>query len=179
MTKRSYDERIAHHPHDGLVKRIFTVRETAAVELRHVLPTSLCERLDWETLEVEPTSFIDPELQPRTTDILYSIAPIGSQTRLSIYVVLEHQSTPDATMAARFLVYVGRFYERFLREHADAKTVPMVVPVLLYQGKDGWTLPTRLSEMLEVPAELAAAFPSPIELAFAVDDLGESLLGER
>ncbi|MEX1364453.1 MAG: hypothetical protein AB1Z98_15110, partial [Nannocystaceae bacterium] len=46
-------------------------------------------------------------------------------------------------------------------------------------GPSRWTLPTRLSELLDVPSELTEAFPSPIELAFAVDDLSESLLGEQ
>jgi len=53
-----------------------------------------------------------------------------------------------------------------------------VIPVLLYQGPTGWTLPRRLSEMLDVPPDLLEVFPSPIELSFAVDDLEDSLLGE-
>lgn len=183
MPKRIHDETIAHHPHDGLVKRTFTVRETAAVELQHVLPATLCDRLDWATLEIEPTSFVDRQLHPRTTDILYAIRPKGSDVPVSIYVVLEHQSTPEPAMAARFLVYVGRFYERVLRENPGSKTVPLVIPVLLYQAPPGgpsrWTLPTTLSELLDVPSELTEAFPPPVELAFAVDDLSESLLGEQ
>lgn len=53
-----------------------------------------------------------------------------------------------------------------------------MIPVLLYQGPTGWTLPRRLSEMLDVPPDLLEVFPSPIELSFAVDDLEDSLLGE-
>lgn len=172
-------EDIAHHPHDGLVKRIFTDPETAAVELRQVLPATLCDRLDWGTLRVEPSSFIDPKLKPRHSDILYTVAIAGSERRISLYTVLEHQSKPDAKMAARFLVYVGRLYERYIRQHENSTTVPMVVPILLYQGPTGWTLPRRLSESLDVPPELLAVFPSPVELVFAVDDLEESVIGEQ
>ncbi|MCA9656517.1 MAG: Rpn family recombination-promoting nuclease/putative transposase [Myxococcales bacterium] len=179
MTKRKSDDVVAHNPHDGLVKRIFTNPEAAAAELRQVLPAALTSRLDWKTLRVEPSSFIDPELEHRTSDILYSIALSGSTRRISIYVVLEHQSTPDPVMAARFVVYVGRLYERYLSEHKGTKKVPLVAPVLLYQGPKGWTMPQRLSEMLDVPPELLEAFPSPVELAFAVDDLGESVLGDQ
>ena len=179
MTDRDYDDDIAHHPHDGLVKHTFTNPEAAAVELRQVLPAALCSRLDRETLEVESSSFTSSTLKPRHSDILYSIGLRGSQHRISIYVALEHQSTPDAKMAARFMVYLGRFYERYLRKNSDRDTVPMVIPVLLYQGPDGWTLPQRLSEVLDVPPDLLEVFPSPIELTFAVDDLGQSVLGEQ
>jgi len=171
------DDEIVRHPHDGLAKRVFTHPEAAAVELRAVLPAALCERLDWSTLEVASSSFVDSELRARHSDILYSIALRGSGRRVSIYVVLEHQSTPDAKMPVRFLVYVGRFYERHLREHRDEATVPMVIPVLLYHGPSGWTLPRRLSEVLDAPPELLEAYPSPVELLFAVDDLSESVVG--
>ncbi|MEM9462302.1 MAG: Rpn family recombination-promoting nuclease/putative transposase, partial [Myxococcota bacterium] len=170
---------IAHHPHDGLVKRIFGDPQTAAVELRKVLPAALCERLDWDILHVESSSFIDPKLKPRHSDILYTIAIVGSERRISLYTVLEHQSKPDAKMAARFIVYVGRLYERYIRQHKDSTTVPLVVPVLLYQGPTGWTLPRRLSESLDAPPELLEIFPSPVELVFAVDDLEESVLGQQ
>ena len=170
---------VAHHPHDGLVKRIFTDPNTAAVELRLVLPPTLCERLDWDSLHVESSSFIDPELKPRHSDILYTIAIAGSTRRISLYTVLEHQSSPDAKMAARFIIYVGRLYERYIRKHKESTTVPMVIPILLYQGPSGWTLPRRLSEALDVPPDLLEHFPSPIELTFAIDDLEQSLLGEE
>ncbi len=82
-------------------------------------------------------------------------------------------------MTARFIVYIGRLYERYLRENKESITVPMVIPVLLYQGPTGWTLPRRLSEALDIPPELLDIFPSPIELTFAVDDLDKSVLGEQ
>jgi len=174
-----YDEESVRHPHDGLVKRVFTDPEAAAVELRQVLPAALCDQLDWSSLEVSASSFIDPQLRPRHSDILYSVALRRTGQRISVYVVLEHQSTPDPMMAARFLVYVGRLYERFLRDDDGSGTVPMVVPVLLYQGPRGWTLPRRLSEILDIPPELLEAISPPVELTFAVDDLQRSLLGEQ
>jgi len=174
MTRRSPTT-----PHDGLVKRIFTNPEAAAVELRHVLPAKICARLEWESLKVESSSFVDAELRPRHSDILYSIGLRGSERTISIYTVLEHQSTPDPTMAARLLIYVGRLYERYLSEHDKTKTIPLVIPLLLYQGPTGWTLPRRLSKMLDVPPELLDVFPPPIELVFEVDDLSESVLGEQ
>lgn len=147
MTTRGYDEDIAHHPHDGLVKRIFTKPEAAAVELRQALPPALAKYLDWDTLHVESGSFIDPKLKPSHNDILYSIALRDSERRVLVYVVMEHQSTPDRMMAVRFLSYVGDVYERYLGQHKGTETIPLLVPLLLYQGPEGWTMPRRLSEL--------------------------------
>ncbi len=46
MTKRGYDEEVAHNPHDGLVKRAFTKPEAAAAELEVALPPALTAQLD-------------------------------------------------------------------------------------------------------------------------------------
>ncbi|MEM7151546.1 MAG: Rpn family recombination-promoting nuclease/putative transposase [Myxococcota bacterium] len=179
MVDRSYDEHIAHNPHDGLARRIFSNPEAAAAELQLVLPQALTSRLDWHSLKVEPTSFVDERLRSKTSDILYSIELAESARPVSVYVVMEHQSSPDAAMTARFFVYVGRLYERYLDQHEGTKTVPLVVPVLLYQGPSGWAMPQRLSEMLDVPRVLLERFPPPIELVFAVDDMSQSMLGEQ
>jgi hypothetical protein len=46
---------------------------------------------------------------------------------------------------------------------------------VLYQGADGWSEPRRLSELLDAPPDFLAAFPSPIELTFEVDELTASV----
>ncbi len=179
MTKRGYDEQIAHNPHDAIVKRTFTKPEAAAVELRAALPPALTAKLDWDSVRVESGSFVDPKLKPIHNDILYSVALRESNQRVLIYVVVEHQSTPDRMMAVRFLGYVSHVYDRYLGEHKDADTIPLLVPLLLYQGPRGWTMPTRLSELLDIPPGLTDTFPSPVELAFGVDDLSESVVDDQ
>ncbi len=179
MTKRGYDEEIADKPHDAIVKRTFSKPEAAAVELRAALPPALTTRIDWDSLRVESGSFIDPKLKPIHNDILYSVSLRESTQRVLIYVLVEHQSTPDRMMAVRLLSYVSHLYDRYLGEHKGAESIPMLVPLLLYQGAGGWTMPTRLSELLDVPQDLAAAFPSPIELNFGVDDLSEPVIDDQ
>lgn len=52
---------------------------------------------------------------------------------------------------------------------------PLVIPLVLYQGAAGWLEPHRLSELLDAPADLLAAYSSPIELTFEVDALTASI----
>ena len=49
-----------------------------------------------------------------------------------IYVVIEHQSTPDAHMAFRLMRYALAAMQRHL--DAGHKTLPLVVPMLFYHG---------------------------------------------
>lgn len=172
---------IVTHPHDALVQRILTRPEAAAVELRAALPAALTTRLDWATLHVEPGSYINPKLRPRRSDILYSVALRDSpDRRVLVYVLLEHQSSLDRLMAWRLLLYACRIWERYVDEHpSPVSTLPMIVPLVLFGGPAGWTMPQRLSELLDVPAALASDFPSPIELVFTVDDLHQSVLGDQ
>ena len=49
-------------PHDALFRYVFSQPEHAAAELRSVLPATLSARLDWSSLELSPSSFIDEQL---------------------------------------------------------------------------------------------------------------------
>jgi hypothetical protein len=170
----------ADKPHDAFVKRVFTQPEAAAVELRAALPAAVAERLDWSMLRVVPINFVDPSLDRRESDILYAIDIIdiaATRRRIAfLYVLLEHLSTPQRMAAWHFLRYITHIWERYERDqNKPIDSLPLVIPLLLFQGPDGWTEPRRLSELLDVPPELAAAFPSPVELVFDVDDLHQTI----
>ncbi|MCH9684538.1 MAG: Rpn family recombination-promoting nuclease/putative transposase, partial [Deltaproteobacteria bacterium] len=75
----------------------------AAAEVGVALPPTLTAQFDGDTLHVESVSFIDPKPKPSPHDILYSIGLRKSEQGVLACVVLEHQSTPDRMMAARFL----------------------------------------------------------------------------
>src|SRR5690606_4592716 len=64
--------RVTASPHDALVKRTFSVPANAAGEIRAVLPEALAARIDWESLALEPGSFVDDEGRERHTDLLFS-----------------------------------------------------------------------------------------------------------
>ena len=89
-------EGVTSRPHDALFRSAFEHPDDAAGEVRHVLPPGVVEAIDWSTLRLEPGSFIDPELADRHSDLLFS-AWIADAPAL-IYLLLEHQSTPDPRM---------------------------------------------------------------------------------
>ena len=56
--------------------------------------------LDFATLAVYPGSFVDEELQHTHSDLLYAVRTRTGEGGL-VYVLFEHQSSPDATMPFR------------------------------------------------------------------------------
>src|SRR5690606_8930501 len=93
-------------PHDALFKYVFSQPEHAASELRAVFPPALAARLDWASLTLQPSSFVDERLKGRQADLLFSVECDGQPAY--VYVLLEHQSTSDPIMAFRMLRYVMR-----------------------------------------------------------------------
>ncbi len=133
-------------PHDALFKSTFEQPDLARGELELVLPAAVRAHLDLATLEVRPGSFVDPELQPVHTDLLYAVRTHGGEEAF-VYVVFEHQSSFDATMPFRLLRYLVRVWEDLL-ETSESKTLPVVLPVLLHHGQGRWRAVPELASML-------------------------------
>ena len=160
-------------PHDGLIKNVFTDVENARGELQTMLPPALVKRLDWNTLRVEPGSFVDEVLKERHSDILYSVRFLDDPTKLAfLYLLFEHQSAPDHWMPFRLLRYDVRIWEYFLKNNPDAKHLPIIVPVVLHHGKDGWTASKRLLDLFDIEEPLrSVVVPYLPDFGFVLDDL--------
>lgn len=105
--------------------------ETARDFLDIHLPAELRELCDLDTLHLESGSFIEESLKGHSTDVLYSVQMQGNTGYL--HVVIEHQSKPDKKMAFRMMRYSIAAMHRHLE--ADHDKLPLVVPILFYQGE--------------------------------------------
>ena len=160
-------------PHDALFKYVFSQPEHAASELRAVLPTELSKRIDWSSLELQPTSFVDERLSGRHADLLFTIRCQGRKTY--IYVLLEHQSTPDALMAFQLLRYLVRIWEAFLVEHPEGERLPAIIPVVVHHSQRGWTAATDLCSLIDADADTLALLVGYIpQFRFVLDDLSHA-----
>ncbi len=158
-------------PHDALFKSTFEHPDIARGELELVLPADVRAHLDLATLQVQPGSFVDDEMQLAHTDLLYAVQTRAGQQAF-VYVVFEHQSSFDATMPFRLLRYVVRVWERWQRDHKGAKTLPIVLPVLLHHGNGKWKAAPELASMLDgSPALLESVRPYLPHFRFLLDDL--------
>ena len=120
----------ASTPHDAVFKTFLRHPETARDFLQIHLPASLRELCDLQTLKLESDSFIEENLRAYYSDVLWSVKTTDGDGY--IYVVIEHQSTPDAHMAFRLM----RYAVAAMQKHLDAghQQLPLVVPMLFYHG---------------------------------------------
>ncbi|WGM04084.1 Rpn family recombination-promoting nuclease/putative transposase [Arsenophonus nasoniae] len=118
-------------PHDAIFKQFLSEKETAKDFFNIWLPDEIKALCDLDSLKVESGSFIDSEMKNYQSDILYSV----STTKGSgyIYVLIEHQSTPDKLMAWRLMRYSLAAMHKHLEQ--GNKQLPLVFPILFYCGE--------------------------------------------
>ncbi len=163
------------NPHDALFKAVLGKPEHARGALRSVVPAALAEALDWQTLTLRPSSFVDLALKEQHTDLLYSAAwKDGSE--MLVFFLFEHQSAPpkDGLMAYRLLRYQVRIWEDWCAEHPKAKTLPMIIPIVMYHGVAPWSEPRLFDALLDVPpGQRPAVARQLVQFEYLLDDLSE------
>ena len=131
-------KRMTSTPHDAVFKRFLRHPETANDFLTLYLPEAILQRCDFSTLRLQSASFIDEDLRAWYSDVLWSV-----QTTCGtgyVYVVIEHQSSPDSHMAFRLMRYAIAAMQRHLdKGHTQ---LPLVIPLLFYHGRvSPWPYP--------------------------------------
>jgi len=133
-------------PHDALFKAGFEIPADAAAVFQRALPSELAAAISWESLERESGSFIDPQLANRHSDLLFRATLQGEPALL--YLLVEHQSSNDADMTLRMLVYLVRIFERFRKQAGnELAPLPLIVPVVVAHAAEGWTAPRSFHAM--------------------------------
>jgi len=162
--------------HDHLIKSVFSEPSQAAAWLAETLPPPVVEALDLSALSLMPGSFVDDSLSERHTDLLFS-ARWEDRRPCLVYVLLEHQSTPDPMMAYRLLIYMTRIWERWRgqEENRGAVHLPLVIPVVIYHGEKTWKY-HGLHQLMDCPEHLSEVLGSPVpRLDFQLVDLLNTL----
>lgn len=118
-------------PHDALFKQFLSEKETAKDFFDIWLPDEIKSLCDLDSLKVESSSFIDAEMKNYQSDILYSVST--QQGKGYVYLLIEHQSTPDKLMAWRLMRYSMAAMQKHLE--AGHKELPLVFPILFYCGE--------------------------------------------
>ena len=164
-------------PHDALFKALLGKPEHAHGVLRGVVPAAVAEAIDWQTLTLAPGNFIDLELRQQYSDLLYS-ARWNDGSELLAYFLFEHQSAPPKTkngpMAYRLLSYQLRIWDEWFGRNPQAKTLPMIIPVVLYHGQAPWSEPRLFGDVLAVPPGVRPAVERYlVQFAYLLHDLSE------
>jgi hypothetical protein len=156
--------------HDALFKRCFSDPALAAQELRAVLPPALVACVDWSVMTPMPTSFVDAVFHQRTGDLVYQGRFLGGED--VIFWLLEHQSTEDWWMLERVFDTKRMMWRRWHTLKPEARHLPVIVPVVVYNGPRPWRAPRDMHALYGLSEDLRAALgPHVLSCSLIIDDL--------
>lgn len=138
--------------HDNFVKKVMESPVAACEFLEELLPAEYRDMLDLTTLKVEKESYIEDSLKSRLSDIVYSVQTkpndAGKTDTTLVYALVEHQSSPDYLIALRLWKYSLLLLERHTKKR---NKLPIILPLVLYNGKKKYNVPMNLWELFTYP----------------------------
>ena len=129
--------------HDKIFKKILSDEREMSIFLGDFLKLDVKEN----ELEKYKNSFITERYKSKESDIIYK------QKGKNIYYLIEHQSKVDKEMPNRILKYCDELLEE-IKKSKKNKTGknPIIVPIVLYTGKQDWETAINFSET-QIPVE--------------------------
>ena len=124
------------NPHDNVVRQTLGRPEVARGYFRHNLPEEMLARVDLTTLERVQDSFVDPELHPSASDLLFTVDYLpeddtgSGPVKLMLYLLIEHKSYPERMTLFQLLRYMVRIWELYCTENRRRSVLPPVSAIL-------------------------------------------------
>lgn len=143
-------------PHDKFFKKSISRKETAQGFLEHYLPQDLLTKIDLTTLKIDKDSFTNNDLEEYFSDTVYKAKLAGKESYLCF--LFEHKSYPYFDITLQLLKYMLRIWK--LKREQGVEKLPLIVPMLIYHGRNKWDIGLKLSDIIEeVPFEAKEYLP--------------------
>lgn len=175
-----FDIPVEHFP-DRSARWLFQDKENVR-GLLEILASELVELIDFSQLTQINRSFIPDTLREQESDIVFSV-PFQRESEtdeMLIYILIEHQSTVDVTMAFRVLFYMTQIWD-FQRREWESNNLPKsewrfrpIIPIVYYTGTQSWKTPLTLDAMMGIPDVLARFAPKFDTLFLSVKETDEA-----
>ncbi len=153
--------------HDKFIRGILADKGIALDYFRACLPGYVLDRLDFSTLTQLPDTYVSKELRKTISDIVYSCQRKDGKGEVKISLLIEHKSYVDAYTPIQVGSYI---FSGLLKQISNREKPSLIIPVLLYHGKERWEYRT-LSEIFEdLDPELKGFVP---DYEYIYHNLGE------
>ena len=145
-------EKNMSHIHDKMFKETFGNHVIAGDFLKAFLPESVRNIVDLDTLKPIKGSFVTQELKEVFTDLLFTAMIDGNDGYICF--LFEHKSYPDKNVIYQIQKYIIEIWVN--EDNAKkAETLPVVIPLLIYNGKNRWNYKTSIREKIRGFSELS------------------------
>lgn len=91
----------------------------------------------------------------------------------------EHKSEPEPLTPLQMMRYLVRIWDQHLaslpkKKRGEVRKLPVILPVVLHHGRDGWTAAVTFEEILDADEDLLAVLGEHVpRLRLVIDDLGK------
>ncbi len=121
--------------HDKLFKQIEQIKENAADLIRGIFPADIIAALDLNTLEPDPTSYVDERLSEHFSDLVYNCFQSSEEQEVKITLLFEHKSSQPKHIHVQLLRYMVNIWDR---QEKNRETPSLIIPVVFYHGRKKW-----------------------------------------
>ena len=148
--------------HDIAHKEFYSNPENVKDLIQGFVALDCVSEFDFSTLERDNDSFIEKEKNERLDDIIWRLK--WRDRWVYVYILIEFQHKIDKAMPVRIMSYVSLLYLNLLSNkklnYGKRKKLPVVLPIVLYNGQKYWTAKRNIQDMVEkAPDEMSKYVP--------------------
>ena len=157
MAENTNEPNELNNPHDKFFKRALAIVAIARPMLENFLPKDLLDKLNLDTLEIDPNSYINDELKETFSDIVWACRIKNSNKKRKIAFLFEHKSYKPDYPHFQLIDYQRNSWRIQINE--GQMPVP-ILPIVFYHGVEKWVVKPFESYFGEVEAEMLQFLPS-------------------
>jgi predicted transposase/invertase (TIGR01784 family) len=131
------NQQLINNPNDKFFKFVFSMLVVVKGYFEYLFPTDMKEKLNLNTLEIDSTTYITPELEEFYSDIVWKCQLSKSKKVVHICFIFEHKSYVPKYPHIQIGDYKQGAYNKQL---AAKQPLRVVVPIIVYHGKRKWIL---------------------------------------
>jgi len=136
-TKKSKD---VHQPDDKFFKEVMLRKDSVREYLTRFHP-EIATLVDLKTLKLSKDSFLSPDLETFTSDIIWKCRFKNSKEETFLSFLWEHKMQEHKNYAIQVGLYIFLYLHR--RVNIDKKPIEPILPLLFYHGQSSnWQPPT-------------------------------------
>ena len=145
------------NPHGMFLRQLLSHQPTASAFFKDIIPESMQQTLDITALEISKDQFIDSELENQLSDMLFRVYSKNLMPAY-IYLLFQHKGNPEPLMSYLLFRYMERIWEQTINQGLIGH-LPVVVPVVIYNGSTPWNVSTQFSKLFGTISGLDNALP--------------------
>ncbi|NLE01360.1 MAG: hypothetical protein GX640_15955 [Fibrobacter sp.] len=122
-----------------------------------VLPLSIQNQINWNTLEIAKGDWIDRRLREHRSDVLYRARLLKNDQWVNF--LFEHKSEPDKKTHKQLLNYILESWDLHEQQEPSYELLPVVISIIVYHGKKSWKIENSIKPLIAIIEETQDCVP--------------------